>query len=64
MQTLWKRRERQMQRARDNITAFYGDLQGIAGRQLQDLPSLALEPGRSLPELASEPGVDGIPQRN
>jgi hypothetical protein len=54
MQTLWKRRERQMQRARDNITAFYGDLQGIAGRQLQDLPSLALEPGRSLPELACD----------
>jgi hypothetical protein len=54
MQTLWKRRERQMQRARDNITAFYGDLQGIAGRQLEDLPSLALEPGRGLPELACD----------
>lgn len=54
MLTLWKKRERQMQRARDNITAFYGDLQGIAGRQLQDLPSLALEPGRSLPELACD----------
>ncbi len=54
MQTLWKRRERQMQRARDNITAFYGDLQGIAGRQLEDLPSLALEPGRSLPELSCD----------
>jgi hypothetical protein len=64
MQTLWKRRERQMQRARDNITAFYGDLQGIAGRQLQDLPSLTLEPGRSLPELTGDPGSEGIPQGN
>jgi hypothetical protein len=44
MMTLWKRRERQMQRARDNITAFYGDLQGIAGHKLGDLPELALEP--------------------
>jgi hypothetical protein len=43
MLTLWKRRERQMQRARDNITAFYGDLQGIAGKKLEDLPELALE---------------------
>ena len=44
MQTAWKRREKVLRRARDNITAFYGDLQGIAGRQLQDLPTLALEP--------------------
>ncbi len=44
MQKLWKRRERQLLRARDNITAFYGDLQGIAGHKLGDLPALALEP--------------------
>jgi hypothetical protein len=42
--TRWKRRERTMVRARDNITAFYGDLQGIAGRQLRDLPALSFEP--------------------
>jgi hypothetical protein len=63
MQTLWKRRERQMQRARDNITAFYGDFQGIAGRQLQDLPSLALEPGQLMSDLEGEE-IPGIPQRN
>lgn len=45
MSTLWKRRDRQLQRARENITAFYGDLQGIAGRQLDDIPQLALAPG-------------------
>jgi hypothetical protein len=54
MLTTWKRRERLMQRARDNITAFYGDLQGIAGRQLQDLPPLALEAGAIVAE-----GADG-----
>jgi hypothetical protein len=57
MLTMWKRRERQMQRARDNITAFYGDLRGIAGRQLEDLPSLTLEPA-SVPELPCEGGAD------
>lgn len=55
--TRWKRRERLMQRARDNITAFYGDLQGIAGRQLRDLPSLALD-APQLPTADSEPEND------
>jgi hypothetical protein len=58
MQTLWKRREKQMQRARDNITAFYGDLQGIAGQKLGDLPALALEP--RLP--AEEPPAEEDPE--
>jgi hypothetical protein len=43
MLALWKRREKQMQRARDNIAAFYGDMQGIVGHTLEDLPALALE---------------------
>jgi hypothetical protein len=42
MHSLWKRREKQLLRARDNVSAFYGDLQGIAGRHLADLPVLAL----------------------
>jgi hypothetical protein len=54
MMTRWKKRERQMQRARDNITAFYGDLLGIAGRKLEELPALSIEPSR-LPE-ATEAG--------
>jgi hypothetical protein len=52
MLTRWNRRARLMQRARDNITAFYGDLQGIAGRQLRDLPALTLAP--ALPEHAGD----------
>lgn len=47
MQTRWNKRAKTLQRAQDNITAFYGDLQGIAGRQIQDLPALALEPARA-----------------
>lgn len=42
MLTQWKRRERQIQRALTNITAFYGDLQGLAGKRLEDLPLLSL----------------------
>ena len=69
--TTWRRRERQMERALTNVTAFYGDLQGIAGNQLKDLPLLALAPaeepsGDSYVDLtsgheleASSPGVDG-----
>jgi hypothetical protein len=49
MMTTWKRRERLMDRALSNVAAFYGDLQGIAGQGLEDLPSLALDPTRSLP---------------
>lgn len=43
MLAIWKRRERQMDRARNNLTALYGDLRGISGRQLSELPLLSLE---------------------
>src|SRR5208337_4734018 len=49
MLTAWKRRERQMVRAGNNITAFYGDLQGIAGRQLGELTLLSLGAGGAQP---------------
>ena len=52
MLTRWNYRSRLMQRARDNITAFCGDLRGIAGGQLLDLPALALEPLAALPAYA------------
>lgn len=48
MRTQWKRRERQHERALTNIAAFYGDLQGLAGKSLADLDLLSLEPGRAL----------------
>lgn len=43
MLSLWKKRERQLIRARDNMAAFYGDLRGIEGRNLPDLPGFSLE---------------------
>jgi hypothetical protein len=46
---LWKRRERQLGRARDNLSAFYGDIQGIAGRTVLDLPALSLGAIAALP---------------
>jgi hypothetical protein len=48
MMTTWKRRERLMERALSNVTAFYGDLQGIAGQGLEDLPHFALDETRQL----------------
>jgi len=54
MQARWKRRQRFIERAVENVTAFYGDLQGIAGRQLPGLPSLGLEPTPALPEARYE----------
>jgi hypothetical protein len=52
--TRWKRREKLIDRALDNITALCGELQGIAGRQFQDLFPPALDSVRALPE----PGGD------
>jgi hypothetical protein len=37
-----RKREKLLARARDNIVAFYGDLRGIAGRQLAELPAMTL----------------------
>jgi hypothetical protein len=48
MMTTWKRRERLMERALCNVTAFYGDLQGIAGQGLEDLPHFSLNETRQL----------------
>jgi hypothetical protein len=46
---IWKRRERQLGRSRDNLSAFYGDIQGIAGQKIVDLPALSLEAIATLP---------------
>lgn len=43
MRSAWKRRERQIERAVSNLTAFYGDVRGIAGRQIATLEELELE---------------------
>jgi hypothetical protein len=43
--TRWKRREKQIARALENMTALCGDLQGIAGAKLASSNLLELEPG-------------------
>ena len=43
LKTTWHQRERQLGRALENLTAFYGDIRGIAGRQLPLEPIEALE---------------------
>jgi hypothetical protein len=54
--TRWKRREKIIERALQNIAALCGDLEGISGRQLQDLIPEPLAPDsvRKLPEHADE----------
>lgn len=63
MMTTWKRRERLMERALINVTAFYGDLQGIAGQGLEDLPSLALDTTRQLSLPGDEDEDQTAPRR-
>jgi hypothetical protein len=41
--TRWSKREKQIERALDNVAAFHGDLQGIGGGRLIDLPLLELD---------------------
>ena len=42
MMARWKRREKQLHRARANLGAFYGDLTGIAGSKLPEIELLEL----------------------
>jgi hypothetical protein len=56
--TRWKRREKTIDRALDNITALCGDLRGIAGRQLADLLPSALDSVRALPEHGADDEYD------
>ena len=42
MKRIWKKREKQIERAIDNTTALYGDLQGIVGGALPKVEGLTL----------------------
>lgn len=48
---VWAKREEQIRGVIDTTAGFYGDLQGIAGKSLQEIA------GHSLPALL--PGTDG-----
>jgi hypothetical protein len=51
-QTRWKRKEKIIERARDNIAALAGELQGIVGRDLNGLLPPSFEPVALLSERA------------
>jgi hypothetical protein len=40
MMRLWAKREEQLRGVLDSTAGLYGDLQGIAGRAMQDIESL------------------------
>ena len=42
MKRIWKKREKQIERAISNTTALYGDLQGIVGASLPEVEGLSL----------------------
>lgn len=52
--TRWKRREKIIERALQNIASLCGDLEGISGRQLQDLIPEPTDSVRKLPEHTDE----------
>lgn len=58
---LWAKREQQLTRATAASSGFYGDLQGIIGGSLPELPSmsLALPPGRDAASPDDAPVVEG-----
>jgi hypothetical protein len=41
----WAKREKQIQKVISNTSGMYGDLQGLIGPSLQDIPALSANPG-------------------
>lgn len=41
----WKRQERRIEQVLNNVASLQGDLQGIAGREMPELPGFEMEPG-------------------
>jgi len=50
MESLWKTREKQIQRIVTNTTGMYGDVRGIIGNSVQEIKSLSLDGGLELLE--------------
>ncbi len=42
--TRWKKREKQLDRVLQSATGMVGDLQGLAGREMPELPALTDDP--------------------
>jgi hypothetical protein len=45
MQSIWKKRDKQIDKVLHNTTAMYGGIKGIAGNAIQDVPLLELPAG-------------------
>ena len=60
MEKNWKEREKQIERVIKNTVGLYGDMQGIIGGQIPQIPALELEYG-AVKELA-EVGADASPE--
>ena len=43
MEKLWKEREKQIERVIVNTVGMYGEMRGIAGASLPEIPALTLE---------------------
>jgi hypothetical protein len=52
MEKQWKEREKQIERVVKNTVGLYGDMQGIIGGQIPEIPALELDGGEALPEAA------------
>jgi hypothetical protein len=50
MMRLWAKREEQLKGVLDSTAGLYGDLQGIAGRAMQEIESLDLLTIETTPE--------------
>jgi hypothetical protein len=46
----WARREKQIQKVISNTSGMYGDLQGLIGSSLQNIPALTARDGGSTSE--------------
>jgi len=53
MEKQWKEREKQIERVIKNTVGLYGDMQGIIGGQIPEIPALELSDAKELPEKAS-----------
>jgi hypothetical protein len=60
--SMWRRREKQMQRALRNLAEFHGDIRGIAGREIATIEAFELQEADLPPALPArpQPASDGI----
>jgi hypothetical protein len=60
MERIWKQREKQIDRVLANTAKMYGEMRGIVGSSLLEVPALELEPPSYPPRLVDEDGEGGL----